>query len=50
MLYAINDFIDRVISYVYTRRLFGPRCEEDLPGCACCDAWRTHDDIFGPHH
>lgn len=51
MIYAItdyiDDYIDRIISYVYTRRLFGPRCKEHMDGCPCCDAWRTHDDIFG---
>lgn len=46
MLYWINTKIDLVISYVYTRRLFGPRCEEHMDGCPVCDAWRTHDEIF----
>ena len=47
MIYAITDYIDRIISYVYTRRMFGARCEEKMEGCPCCNAWEFHDDIFG---
>ena len=47
MRYWIRDKLDHLVSYVYTRRLFGPRCEEHLDGCAVCDAWRFHDDCFG---
>jgi hypothetical protein len=36
--------IDRFLSYVYTRRFFGPRCPEFEAGCPCCDAWKVHDD------
>ena len=46
MRYLIANKLDHLISYVYTRRLFGPRCEEHMDGCPVCDAWRTHDEIF----
>lgn len=46
MRYWIKDKIDHLVSYVYTRRMFGPRCPEHLDGCAVCDAWRFHDDCF----
>lgn len=36
--------IDKIISYVYTRRIFGPRCPEYVECCPCCMAWRLHDD------
>ena len=47
MRYWIRDKLDCLISYVYTRRMFGHRCEEYLEGCPGCDAWRLHDDCFG---
>lgn len=46
MCYWIKDKIDHLVSYVYTRRLFGKRCEEHLDGCAGCDAWQFHDELF----
>ena len=39
--------IDRLISWLYTRRLFGPRCSDYKSGCACCEAWEFHDELFG---
>ena len=38
--------IDRLISWIYTRRLFGLRCEEYAEGCPCCEAWKFHDELF----
>ena len=46
MRYWIKDKIDHLVSYVYTRRMFGPPCEEHLKGCAVCDAWEFHYDCF----
>lgn len=46
MLYWIRDKIDHLVSYVYTRRLFGKRCEEYQKTCAVCDAWEFHDELF----
>lgn len=37
-------YFDRFLSYLYTRRFFGPRCPEFEPGCPCCEAWEFHDD------
>ena len=37
--------IDRLISWVYTRKMFGPRCSEYEPSCACCAAWKLHDEL-----
>ena len=41
--------IDRFISWLYTRRVWGPRCDEDQLGCPCCDKWREHDELFNPN-
>lgn len=46
MRYWIRDKIDHLVSYVYTHRLFGPRCPEVNPDCACCKAWILHDELF----
>ena len=35
--------IDRFISWVYTRKMWGQRCIDYDPGCPCCEAWATHD-------
>jgi len=24
---------------------FGSRCDEYVPGCPCCDAWKQYDDL-----
>lgn len=36
--------IDKIISYVYTRYFFGPRCLGFDEDCPCCEAWQIHDD------
>ena len=46
MRYWIRDKLDCLVSYVYTRRMFGKPCEEYLEGCAVCDAWQLHRDCF----
>lgn len=38
--------LDRLLSWLYTRKVWGPRCSERETGCACCDAWATHDWLF----
>ena len=38
--------IDRFISWLYTRKWYGPRCPEHETGCPCCDKWREHDELF----
>ena len=42
----IADMIDRIVSYIYTRRMYGRRCMDTNPECPCCRAWEFHDDIF----
>ena len=38
--------LDRLLSWLYTHRLWGPRCSDYEPTCPCCEAWKTHDEIF----
>lgn len=38
--------IDRFISWLYTRRIWGKRCNEYDPDCPSCEAWATHDWIM----
>lgn len=37
--------IDRFISWLYTRRFYGPRCPEFGDGCPVCEAWEQHDEF-----
>ena len=39
--------IDRFISWLYTRRMYGPRCSEYESGCIVCEQWKLHDEVFG---
>ncbi len=39
--------LDRFISWFYTRRIYGIRCSTYSVGCACCGAWKFHDELFG---
>lgn len=39
--------LDRIISWLYTRRIFGKRCPEFQEGCAVCEQWKLHDELFG---
>lgn len=43
----MKNLLDHFISWLYTRKLFGPRCSDYEPGCACCEAWKFHDELFG---
>jgi len=38
--------IDRFISWLYIRRIWGYRCAEYSPGCPCCEQWAWHDWMF----
>jgi hypothetical protein len=42
----IPCMFDRVISWLYTRKIWGPRCSEFEPECPCCDRWKQHDELF----
>lgn len=42
----MRDTFDHLISWLYTRRLFGFRCPDYDKECACCAAWRFHDELF----
>lgn len=37
---------DRFLSWLYLRRLWGPRCPDYLQGCPGCEHWREHDETF----
>lgn len=37
---------DKLLSWIYTYRIWGPRCPDFEPQCACCKAWAEHDEIF----
>jgi hypothetical protein len=39
--------IDRFISWLYIRRLYGPRCSEYESSCIVCEQWKHHDEMFG---
>lgn len=38
--------IDHAISWIYSYRLWGPRCPDYEPTCVVCQRWRDHDEIF----
>lgn len=37
----------RLIHWLATRLVWGPRCPEHMDGCPCCDHWAEHDWLFG---
>ena len=39
--------IDRFTSWLYTRKIWGPRCPDTDMDCHTCSAWVTHDNLFG---
>lgn len=45
-MYPIRDFFDRMISWIYVRRLYGSRCPDYDEWCWCCRQWKNHDDLF----
>lgn len=38
--------LDRLLSWLYTWRMFGTRCPDYDAECHCCKAWREHDELF----
>jgi len=42
----MTDFINHIISWLYTHRIWGPRCDEFEPACWVCNAWAKHDEWF----
>jgi hypothetical protein len=40
------SMIDKFISWLYTRKIFGVRCSDFEDGCCVCSAWETHDELF----
>ena len=40
------SMFDKVLSWVYTRKIWGIKCDEFEPECCVCKAWRTHEDLF----
>jgi len=37
--------IDEIISWIYTRRFYGKRCDVVEENCPCCKAWIEHDEL-----
>lgn len=42
----MSGLIDRFISWLYIRRIWGERCSEIEPECIVCKKWIEHDEIF----
>ena len=38
--------VDRLLSWLYTWRFYGPRCPDFEADCPCCSAWKDHDWLF----
>jgi hypothetical protein len=47
MRHAVNHHINRLISWIYIRRIWGKRHNDYDETCAVCAKWREHDEIFG---
>lgn len=43
---ALVEKFDHFVSWLYTRRLYGPRCDEFADRCPVCEAWQFHDEAF----
>jgi len=41
------SWIDCLISYIYIRKIWGPRCQDFDRACLTCQKWQEHDQIFG---
>lgn len=41
----MGKWLDIILSWLYTRRLYGERCPDYDPNCHCCLAWRDHDEL-----
>ena len=37
---------DHFVSWLYTYRLYGPRCPDYADSCPGCIAWVNHDELF----
>ncbi len=37
---------DRLLSWLYIRRMYGSRCPDYSVECFCCEAWYEHDELF----
>lgn len=37
---------DHLVSWHYTRRIYGTRCPDFEPECPCCRRWADHDWLF----
>lgn len=35
-----------LLSWLYTRIIFGPRCTTAEPLCLVCRKWTVHDELF----
>lgn len=46
MPYLMKPF-DRFLSWLYIRRIWGPRCPDINAECRVCQRWQEHDDLFG---
>lgn len=42
----MRDLLDRLVHYLATRMIWGPRCSDFEPRCVCCEHWREHDWLF----
>ncbi len=42
----MRNLIDKFISWLYIRRIWGERCDEVEPKCLCCEKWIEHDELF----
>jgi len=42
----VMSWFDRFLSWLYIRRLWGPRCSDYQEGCACCEHWKEHDEVI----
>lgn len=42
----LMHYFDHLLSWSYTKRIWGSRCPDYEPECPCCKAWRLHDEVF----
>jgi len=42
----MGEALNRFLSWLYINRVWGPRCSDYEPGCACCVHWAEHDWLF----
>jgi len=34
-----------IVSWIYTRMFFGPKCPDYETECCVCEAWKDHEDF-----